>query len=131
MSRNKIGVIGAGQMGTGIAEVCAEAGFDVYLMDVDEQRLAAAVRSIEEDLARLVEKGRFSSEFARSALARIATGTDYEGFRDCHIAIEAAVEDEAVKKSILKKLCEVLPPHSIITTNTSTLPPSALVMVVK
>ena len=121
MSRNKIGVIGAGQMGTGIAEVCAEAGFDVYLMDVDDQRLAAALRSIEEDLGRLVEKGRFSSEFARSALARIVTGTDYEGFRDCHIAIEAAVEDDAVKKAIFKKLCEVLPSHAIITTNTSTL----------
>src|SRR5512142_1292261 len=98
MGRNKVGVIGAGQMGTGIAEVCAEAGYDVYLMDIDEDHLAAAVKSIEEDLGRLVEKGRFSPDFARSALARIRTGTNYEEFRDCYIAIEAAIEDEAVKK---------------------------------
>ena len=121
MSDNKVGVIGAGQMGTGIVEVCAEAGFDVYLLDIDQDKLAKAVKSIEADFERLVEKGRCSSEVARAALARITTGVDYEGFRDCHIAIEAAVEDEPVKKSIYKKLCEVLPSHAIITTNTSTL----------
>ena len=121
MSDNKVGVIGAGQMGTGIVEVCAEAGFDVYLLDIDQDKLAKAVKSIEADFERLVEKGRCSSDVARAALARITTGVDYEGFRDCHIAIEAAVEDEPVKKSIYKKLCEVLPSHAIITTNTSTL----------
>ena len=121
MSDNKVGVIGAGQMGTGIVEVCAEAGFDVYLLDIDQDKLAKAVKSIEADFERLVEKGRCSSEVAGAALARITTGVDYEGFRDCHIAIEAAVEDEPVKKSIYKKLCEVLPSHAIITTNTSTL----------
>ena len=121
MSDNKVGVIGAGQMGTGIVEVCAEAGFDVYLLDIDQDKLAKAVNSIEADFERLVEKGRCSSEVAGAALARITTGVDYEGFRDCHIAIEAAVEDEPVKKSIYKKLCEVLPSHAIITTNTSTL----------
>ena len=121
MSDNKVGVIGAGQMGTGIVEVCAEAGFDVYLLDIDQDKLAKAVNSIEADFERLVEKGRCSSEVAGAALARITAGVDYEGFRDCHIAIEAAVEDEPVKKSIYKKLCEVLPSHAIITTNTSTL----------
>jgi 3-hydroxybutyryl-CoA dehydrogenase len=121
MDRNKVGVIGAGQMGTGIAEVCAEAGFDVYLMDVQDEKLAKAVNSIEADFSKLVEKGRLSREFAGAALARITTGTDYESFRECHIAIEAAVEDESVKKSIYKELCPVLPPHAIITTNTSTL----------
>ena len=121
MSDNKVGVIGAGQMGTGIVEVCAEAGFDVYLLDIDQDKLAKAVNSIEAGFERLVEKGRCSSEVAGAALARITTGVDYEVFRDCHIAIEAAVEDEPVKKSIYKKLCEVLPSHAIITTNTSTL----------
>jgi 3-hydroxybutyryl-CoA dehydrogenase len=121
MSDNKVGVIGAGQMGTGIVQVCAEAGFDVHLLDIDQDKLAKAVKSIEADFERLVEKGRCSSDVARAALARITTGVDYGGFRDCHIAIEAAVEDEPVKKSIYKKLCEVLPSHAIITTNTSTL----------
>ena len=121
MSLSKIGVIGAGQMGTGIAEVCATAGFDVYFMDIAPERLEASLVHITENLARLVEKGKFSAEFAREALARITTGVDYEGFRDCHIAIEAAVEDEAIKKSILKNLCAVLPADAIITSNTSTL----------
>jgi 3-hydroxybutyryl-CoA dehydrogenase len=121
MGRNKIGVIGAGQMGTGIVEVCAEAGFDVYLMDIDEDRLAAAVRVVHDNLAKKVEKGKLSANHVETALARIATGVDYEGFRDAHIVIEAAVEDEAVKKSILKSLCPVLPKDAIIGTNTSTL----------
>lgn len=108
-------------MGTGIVEVCAQAGFEVYFMDIDPDKLARALKSIDEGLARQVEKGRLSPESVRAALARIDTGTGYEGFRDCDIAIEAAVEDEAVKKSILKALCTVLPPHAIITTNTSTL----------
>ena len=121
MSRNKVGVIGAGQMGTGIAEVCAEAGFDVYFMDVDEDRLAHALKIVEEDLGKLVEKGRLSSEFVRAALGRIATGTDYEGFRDCHIAIEAAVEDEAVRSRSSRSCARFYPTYAIITTNTSTL----------
>jgi 3-hydroxybutyryl-CoA dehydrogenase len=121
MGRNKIGVIGAGQMGTGIVEVCAEAGFDVYLMDIDEGRLAAAVRVVHDNLAKKVEKGKLSAKHVETALARITSGSDYEGFRDAHIVIEAAVEDEAVKKSILKSLCPVLPEDAIIGTNTSTL----------
>jgi 3-hydroxybutyryl-CoA dehydrogenase len=68
-----------------------------------------------------VEKGKLSDEEADAALARITTGTGYDGFRDCQVVIEAAVEDEAVKKDILRKLCAVLPPDAIITTNTSTI----------
>jgi 3-hydroxybutyryl-CoA dehydrogenase len=121
MGRNNIGVIGAGQMGTGIAEVCAEAGYDVYFLDIDEVRLAQAMEAIEENQRRQVDKGRITADGALKTVARIKTGSDYDRLRDCYIAIEAAVEDEAVKKSILKKLCEVLPPDAIITTNTSTL----------
>ncbi len=121
MGRNKIGVIGAGQMGTGIVEVCAEAGFDVYFMDIDAEKLAAALSVVEENLARKVERGKLSAQHVEQTRARITTGTDYEGFRDAHIVIEAAVEDEAVKKAILKSLCPVLPADAIIGTNTSTL----------
>ena len=121
MGRNKIGVIGAGQMGAGIVEVCAEAGFDVYFMDIDAENLAAALRIVEENLARKVERGKLSPQHAEQTRARVTTGTDYEGFRDAHIVIEAAVEDEAVKKTILKSLCPVLPEDAIIGTNTSTL----------
>ncbi len=121
MGRNKIGVIGAGQMGAGIVEVCAEAGFDVYFMDIDAEKLAAALQIVEENLARKVERGKLSPQHAEQTRARVTTGTDYEGFRDAHIVIEAAVEDEAVKKTILKSLCPVLPEDAIIGTNTSTL----------
>lgn len=121
MGRSKIGVIGAGQMGTGIVEVCAEAGFDVYFMDIDTEKLAAALSVVEENLARKVERGKLSAQHVEQTRARITTGTDYEGFRDAHIVIEAAVEDEAVKKAILKSLCPVLPADAIIGTNTSTL----------
>ena len=121
MGRNNIGVIGAGQMGTGIVEVCAEAGFDVYFMDIDADKLAAALHIVHDNLAKKVEKGKLSAQHAETTRARITTGLDYEGFRDCHIVIEAAVEDEATKKSILKSLCPVLPKDAIIGTNTSTL----------
>ncbi len=121
MAVNKVGVIGAGQMGTGIVEVCAEAGLDVYFMDIDEAKLSRAVSLVEDNLAKKVERGKLSAEQAQATLARIASGSEYDGFRDCHIVIEAAVEDEAVKKAILKALCPVLPKDAIITTNTSTL----------
>ncbi|MFO1155704.1 MAG: 3-hydroxybutyryl-CoA dehydrogenase [Rhodospirillales bacterium] len=121
MAGDKVGVIGAGQMGTGIVEVCAEAGFDVYFMDIDPEKLERALSVVKDDLAKKVERGKLTAEHAQAAAARIATGTDYEGFRDCHIVIEAAVEDEAIKKAILKALCPVLPKDAVITTNTSTL----------
>ncbi|MBK8208604.1 MAG: 3-hydroxybutyryl-CoA dehydrogenase [Rhodospirillales bacterium] len=121
MGRNNVGVIGAGQMGTGIVEVCAEAGFDVYFMDIDADKLAQALSIVHDNLAKKVEKGKLSAQYAEAARARITTGADYDGFRDAHIVIEAAVEDEAVKKSILKSLCPVLPKDAIIGTNTSTL----------
>ncbi len=121
MNIRKIGAIGAGQMGAGIAQICAQAGFDVFLCDIAEDALKAALQAIDAELKRAVEKGKLSDEEAAAALARITTGTGYDGFRDCQVVIEAAVEDEAVKKDILRKLCAVLPPDAIITTNTSTL----------
>ena len=121
MNIRKIGAIGAGQMGAGIAQICAQAGFDVFLCDIAEDALKAALQAIDAELKRAVEKGKLSDEEAAAALARITTGTGYDGFRDCQVVIEAAVEDEAVKKDILRKLCAVLPSDAIITTNTSTI----------
>ena len=121
MTIDKVGVVGAGPMGTGITEVCAIAGLDVYLLDINADRLEQALVRIEENLERLVEKGRLDRAAGQAARERIRTGTDYEGFRDRDLVIEAAVEDETVKKSILKNLCQVLPKHAIIGTNTSTI----------
>ena len=117
----KVGVVGAGQMGSGIAEVCALAGCDVYLLDVSQERLDSARSAITESIGQLAAKRRISEGDGRKALARMSSGLDYEGFRDCQLAIEAATEDEQIKREVLHKLCEVLPADAIITTNTSSI----------
>jgi len=117
----KVGVVGAGQMGSGIAEVCALAGYDVYLLDVSQERLDSARSAITESIGQLAAKRRISEGDGRKALARMSSGLEYEGFRDCQLAIEAATEDEQIKREVLHKLCEVLPADAIITTNTSSI----------
>jgi len=117
----KVGVVGAGQMGSGIAEVCALAGCDVYLLDVSQERLDSARSAITESIGQLAAKRRISEGDGRKALARMSSGLEYEGFRDCQLAIEAATEDEQIKREVLHKLCEVLPADAIITTNTSSI----------
>jgi 3-hydroxybutyryl-CoA dehydrogenase len=117
----KVGVVGAGQMGSGIAEVCALAGYDVYLLDVSQERVDSARSAITESIDQLAAKRRISEGDGRKALARMSSGLDYEGFRDCQLAIEAATEDEQIKREVLHKLCEVLPADAIITTNTSSI----------
>lgn len=121
MEISRVGVVGAGQMGTGIAEVSALAGFEVYLLDCAAARLDAALEAITADLERQVERGRIEAAAVPGVLTRIRSGVDYAGFAGCQIAIEAAVEDEAVKKDILKRLCAVLPAEALIATNTSTI----------
>jgi 3-hydroxybutyryl-CoA dehydrogenase len=121
MEIRKVGIVGAGQMGIGIAQVCASAGFPVYLLDLTPERIRDALDEITANLERAVTRGRMTQPDADGAKARIAGGTDYGAFHDCQLAIEAAVEDEAVKKSIFKHLCQVLPKDAIIATNTSTL----------
>lgn len=121
MEIRKVGIVGAGQMGTGISEVLAVAGYAVYLADISEEKLETALQAVAENLERAVEKDRLTAEEARAARSRISTGLGFDGFRDCQLAIEAAFEDESVKRPILAKLCEVLPADAIITTNTSTL----------
>jgi 3-hydroxybutyryl-CoA dehydrogenase len=119
MEINKVGIVGGGPMGTGIAEVCARAGCDVYLLDIYDEKLKAAAAVIDASLAAAVARGRLTVDEASAARSRIAFGLDYAGFADCQLAVEAAVEDEAVKKEIIKKLCAVVPKDTIISTNTS------------
>ncbi|NQV47418.1 MAG: 3-hydroxybutyryl-CoA dehydrogenase [Rhodospirillaceae bacterium] len=117
----KIGVIGAGQMGSGIAHVCALADHDVYLMDIAEESLGAAVKAIGKRMGRQVEKGKVTQENMDSALKRISTGTSYDGFKDCDLVIEAAAEDEELKKEILRTLCKHVHENTIIASNTSSI----------
>jgi len=118
---DKIGVIGAGQMGNGIAHVCALAGHDVYLMDISEESLAAARVVIEKNMARVVSKGKLSQADMDAGIARIAMGSSYDGFSDCDLVIEAASENEELKKEIIREICKVVPAHTIIASNTSSI----------
>ena len=117
----KIGIIGAGQMGNGIAHVCALAGYDVYLADLGTEQLDKAMAAIEKNMSRQVGRGTISESEKDTALRRIETGIAYDGFKTCDLVIEAATEDEQVKRDILKKLCPVLGPDTIIASNTSSI----------
>jgi 3-hydroxybutyryl-CoA dehydrogenase len=117
----EIAIIGAGQMGNGIAHVCALKGFDVVLSDLAEAQLQKAVATIEQNLARQLSKGVVSTPDTDAALKRLRTATDYAAFKNADLVIEAAAENEAVKKAIYAKLKGVLKPDAIICTNTSSI----------
>jgi len=117
----KIGVVGAGQMGAGIAQVCAAAGYDVALNDIDEARIAGARDGIEQGMARQVAKGRMSEEEMKAALGRIAPAPSISDLKDCGLVIEAATENAAIKKKIFADVCAVLPAEAIVATNTSSI----------
>src|SRR5260221_4486617 len=105
-----IGVIGAGQMGSGIAHVCALAGLDVKLSDVDDGALGRAVQTIDHNLVRQVSRGKISEDAKAAAMKHIVTGTGYAMFGDCDVVIEAATEKEPLKKEIFKTLVPALKP---------------------
>jgi 3-hydroxybutyryl-CoA dehydrogenase len=117
----RIGIIGAGQMGRGIAHVCALAGLDVLLSDADPTALAQARDTIGSNLARQVARGRIKEEDKAAALGHIKAAGDYRAFADCDMVIEAATEKEAVKREIFKALVPVLNPEALIASNTSSI----------
>ncbi len=117
----RIGVIGAGQMGCGIAHVCALAGFDVVLTDITADAVRRGYEAIDHNLARQVARGRIREEEKAAAMARITTGQGYAPFGDCDMVIEAATEKEAVKREIFKELTPKLRSDAVIATNTSSI----------
>ena len=117
----KIGIIGCGQMGKGIAHVCAIAGLDVHLMDTNADVIKKVKGDIEKSMDRRVKRDEISEDDKKKALDRISTGKDYKGFKDCQLVIEAATEDEQIKKEILKDLCKDLDADTIIASNTSSI----------
>lgn len=117
----KIGVIGAGQMGNGIAQVCVQAGFNVVLVDIDDEVLQKALATIGKGFDRLIQKGKLSEAEKSAALARIKTGTDMALFGDCDLVIEAVTENEAVKRDIFHRLTAHLKRDALIATNTSSI----------
>jgi 3-hydroxybutyryl-CoA dehydrogenase len=116
-----IGVIGAGQMGGGIAEVAASHGFDVRLMDVAKEQLDAALTRITAHFDRQIDKGAMTAGAKAASLARIRSGDSLEMFGDCELVIEAATESEKIKHQIIEGLTPHLRPDAILATNTSSI----------
>jgi 3-hydroxybutyryl-CoA dehydrogenase len=119
---NKLGVIGAGLMGNGIAHVAALSGIPVVLMDVQQQALDRALATMAKNMERQVGKGSISGADRDAALARIVTATDNSAFADCDLVIEAATENEEIKKKIFAALCPILKPEALLASNTSSIP---------
>jgi len=121
MTIQSIGIIGAGQMGNGIAHVCALNGLDVKLLDISQDAVDQGIATLTRNLDRMIKRDKITTADKDTALARIQTGTDYAIFADCDVVIEAASENESVKKEIFKTLVPVVKPDAYLATNTSSI----------
>lgn len=116
-----VAVIGAGQMGAGIAQVCAAAGLDVRLNDLSAERIDAGLANIAKGVSRLVAKQGLDEGEGRAIMARLRPAASVDLIGDCDLVIEAATENEEVKRKILQSICPVLKPDAILSTNTSSI----------
>ena len=116
-----VGIIGAGQMGAGIAQVCAQGGYDVRLFDASADAVKAAVARTEKGLNRLVEKEVITAAQARDALSKLMPAASISELKDCDLVIEAATEKEEVKNAIFRAVCEHLKPEALLASNTSSI----------
>jgi 3-hydroxybutyryl-CoA dehydrogenase len=117
----KVGVVGAGTMGNGIAQVFAQSGFDVRLCDAMPEALGRAIATIDKSLARFVEKGRLSNAERDAALGRISTGGDLDALADVDYVVEAIAENVDAKRNVFTRLDAITPPHVMLTSNTSSI----------
>jgi 3-hydroxybutyryl-CoA dehydrogenase len=121
MTIQSVGIIGAGTMGNGIAQVCAASGIPVVLVDISDQALERGLKAVRSNLDRLVQKEKISEADRDAALARIHCPTQYDELKGLPLVIEAATENPDIKVKILKQLDALLPPEAIIATNTSSI----------
>ncbi len=121
MDIQQVGVIGAGQMGNGIAHVAAQNGYGVVMMDQAQSALDKAVQTIEKNLTRQCDKGKIDADVKEATLQRLRTTTQIADLKDADVVIEAATENEQLKKEIFKELDGLLKPEGIIATNTSSI----------
>lgn len=121
MAIQKIAVIGAGAMGTGIAQISAQSGYEVILYDIAEPMLQKSKANIEKGIAKLVQKGKMSAEIGDEVIARLLFTTVLETVKDVDLVIEAVIENLKVKQDVFKSLSELCDAHTIFATNTSTM----------
>ncbi|MCK4614004.1 MAG: 3-hydroxybutyryl-CoA dehydrogenase, partial [Thermoplasmata archaeon] len=121
MDIKKIGVIGAGQMGNGIAQVAAQSGFTIVINDIAEEFIEKGMKTINKNLDRGVKKGRITEEQKNEVLSRISTTTEMAEFSDADLVIEAAPENVELKTQIFRELDRITPAHAILATNTSSI----------
>ena len=117
----QVGVVGCGLMGSGIAEVCARAGYQVVVREVNTEFLEKGLGRIQKSLSKAVARGKATQEQADQALARIQGTVDLADLAHCDLVVEAAIENMATKKEIFAQLDGILPPHAILASNTSSL----------
>lgn len=116
-----VGIVGAGQMGNGIAHVCALAGFDVRLNDISDEALSKGLETIEANMARQVSRDMISPDEMKTALGRIQASSSFDSFANVDLAIEAATEKREIKESIFQSLCAAVPASAYLATNTSSI----------
>ena len=121
MEIKSVGIIGAGQMGAGIAQVCAQAGYAVILFDQSADAVKAAFERIEKGFNRLVEKETLTAADAKASVGRLTPAASVQELSDCDLVIEAATENEHVKNAIFKSVCEHLKPEALLASNTSSI----------
>jgi 3-hydroxybutyryl-CoA dehydrogenase len=121
MEIKKVGVVGCGVMGAGIAQLCAQSGYQVVVSEINDELLKKGLASIEKVLARIVEKGKLSQKDKDATLGRIKGTTNTKDFSDCDLVIEVAIENLELKKKIFAELDKICPKHAILATNTSCL----------
>jgi len=131
MSIERLGIVGSGIMGAGIAEVAAKAGIDVVLRSRKQETADAMVASLEKSLAKQVERGKLEEAAAKEALARVTAHHDLHALADCDLVLESVVEDLAVKKELFSRLSDIVRADAILATNTSTLPVVEMATVVE
>lgn len=131
MEIKKIGVIGAGTMGHGIALVSAMSGFDVIMMDIEERFVEKGMAQIEKFLSKSIEKGKLTKEDKGKIIGRISTTVKLEGLSDCDLVVEAVVENLNIKKKVFSELDKLCKPKTILASNTSTIPITAMAAATK
>ncbi len=121
MEIKKVGVVGAGIMGAGIVQVCAQSGYEVVVSEINDELLQKGIATVDKFLGRAVEKERITAAQKDEIMGRIQGTTDPKEFKDCDLVVEAIIENLELKKQLFKRLDEICPPHALLTSNTSSM----------